>query len=449
MEAVRPTTPTPPAKPPRRSIVAPLFSGIVRFLSPRGPASRRNARALLLGTTFSLVAIGLVMVLSASFFTLAARGQSPYGTFLRQALWCVLGLAALLVLSRIPLRMYRRLSRIALVGSFGLALLVFTPLGVEVNGNRNWLAIGPVTVQPGEFLKLSLILWGAAVLTDGPMLRRNPRHGVVPVLGASLAGLVLVLAGKDLGTAMILTLIIAGVFFFTGASIRALGIGAAAALVAVLTAVLSSPNRLNRIFVWLDPSGAGSAEGLGYQGAHSVYALAGGGMFGVGLGQSRQKVHWIPEAHNDFIFAVLGEELGFAGAVLVLILFGTLAFAIVRIASLTADPYATAICGAALVWILGQSVVNIAVVSGLVPVVGIPLPFISYGGSSVIALLALTGVLISCSRHELDRASAGDGHGEREIQVRSATAAGRPPMAVRGRASRSVHPRSTRRAVPS
>jgi cell division protein FtsW len=392
------------------------------------------------------VAIGLVMVLSASFFTLASRGQSPYGTFLRQAVWCAVGLAALLILSRIPLRLYRKLSRLALLGSFGLALLVFTPLGVEVNGNRNWLAVGPVTVQPGEFLKLSLILWGTAVLTDRAMLRRNQRHGVVPVLGVSLAALVLVLAGKDLGTAMVLALIVAGVFFFTGASLRALGIGAAGALAAVLLAVLSSPNRLNRISVWLDPSGPGSTEGLGYQGAHSVYALAGGGMFGVGLGQSRQKVHWIPEAHNDFIFAVLGEELGFAGAALVLILFGTLAFAIYRIASLAADPYATGLCGAALVWIMGQAIVNIAVVSGMVPVVGIPLPFISYGGSSVIALLALTGVLVSCSRQPL--AQAASAAAAAESRVSSATAAGPRPMAVRGRASRSVHPRRTGRAVP-
>jgi cell division protein FtsW len=397
------------------------------------------------------MAIGLVMVLSASFFTLASRGQSPYGTFLRQGLWCLLGLAAMLILSRIPLRLYRKLSRLILMGSFGLALLVFTPLGVEVNGNRNWLALGPLTVQPGEFLKLSLILWGAAVLTDGPMLRRNPRHGVVPVLAASSAALVLVLAGKDLGTAMILALIVAGVFFFTGASIRALGIGAAAALLAVLLAVLSSPNRLNRIFVWLDPSGPGSAEGLGYQGAHSVYALAGGGMFGVGLGQSRQKVHWIPEAHNDFIFAVLGEELGFAGAALVLILFGTLAFAICRIASLSADPYATGICGAALVWILGQTAVNIAVVTGLVPVVGIPLPFISYGGSSVIALLALTGVLISCSRQQPDPAPSRDGAGRGETgpRVSPASAAGPRPRAERARASRPARFHRTGRAAPS
>jgi cell division protein FtsW len=287
---------------------------------------------------------------------------------------------------------------VALLGSFALAVLVFTPLGVEVNGNRNWIAIGSMTIQPSEFLKFSLILWGAGVLTDRVNLQRNPRHGVVPVLLASGIALCLVLAGRDLGTALILAPVVGGLFFFTGARLRSLMLGAGVVLFAVLIAVLSSPNRLKRILVWLDPSGAGAAEGLGYQGTHAVYALAGGGVFGVGLGQSRQKVHWIPEAHNDFIFAVLGEELGLAGAALVLILFATLAVAIVRVARLAGNPYAICLCGSALVWVLGQAVVNIAVVTGLIPVVGIPLPFISYGGSSIIALLALVGVLLSCLR---------------------------------------------------
>ncbi|WP_159618119.1 putative lipid II flippase FtsW [Arthrobacter zhaoguopingii] len=401
MTAVRPLprpTTSPSIDAPRRSRLAPVFSRLVRLFSPRGPGSARSASTLLLATTFSLVGIGLIMVLSASSFALAAQGQSPYGTFLRQGLWCALGLIALLVFARIPLRLYRRLSRVALLGSFALAVLVFTPLGVEVNGNRNWIAIGSMTIQPSEFLKFSLILWGAGVLTDRVNLERNPRHGVVPVLLASGIALCLVLAGRDLGTALILAPVVGGLFFFTGARLRSLMLGAGVVVIAVIIAVLSSPNRLKRILVWLDPSGAGAAEGLGYQGTHAVYALAGGGVFGVGLGQSRQKVHWIPEAHNDFIFAVLGEELGLAGATLVLILFATLAVAIVRIARLAGNPYAICLCGSALVWVLGQAVVNIAVVTGLIPVVGIPLPFISYGGSSIIALLALVGVLLSCLR---------------------------------------------------
>jgi cell division protein FtsW len=405
-----PTTPPKSARAPRRSSLAPFFSRLVGIFNPQGPGSRQGAASLLLGTTLSLMAIGLVMVLSASSFALASQGQSPYGTFLRQGLWCALGLIALVVCARTPLHLYRRLSRVALVGSFVLAGLVFTPLGVEVNGNRNWLSVGSMTIQPSEFLKLSLILWGAGMLTDRGNLSREPKHRVVPVLLASLAALGLVLAGRDLGTALILAPVVGGLFFFTGARLRTLMLGAGVVLFAVIIAVLSSPNRLKRILVWLDPSGAGAAEGLGYQGTHAVYALAGGGVFGVGLGQSRQKVHWIPEAHNDFIFAVLGEELGLAGATLVLILFATLAVAIVRIARLAGNPYAICLCGSALIWVLGQAVVNIAVVTGLIPVVGIPLPFISYGGSSIIALLALVGVLLSCLRTSgTTRAAVGAG----------------------------------------
>lgn len=356
-------------------------------------------------TTLSLVAIGLMMVLSASSFELAAQGESPYDTFAKQSIWVGIGLVALLVLSFIPLRRYERLSRLFLFGSFGLSLLVFTPLGVEVNGNRNWIGIGSITVQPSEFLKLSVIVWGAAVLARKPRPTHTWRDLAVPVLPVSLAAVGLVIAGRDLGTAVILALIIAGLFFFAGASLKVFGYGLMGAALAAFVAVVSSPNRMSRISAWLDPSSAGTAEGLGYQGAQAVYGLAGGGMFGVGLGQSRQKVHWIPEAHNDFIFAVLGEELGFVGAALVLILFATLAFAIYRISTLSEGLYVTCICGAALVWILGQAVLNIGVVSGLVPVVGVPLPFISYGGSSMIAVLALIGVLISCSRHSENSAA--------------------------------------------
>ncbi|MBG6216078.1 cell division protein FtsW [Arthrobacter sp. CAN_A6] len=371
----------------------------VRHLGSKGPASHSDARALLLTTTLALVAIGLMMVLSASSFELAAQGKSPYETFYKQALWVGIGLAVLVVFSRLPLHLFRRYAGLILIGSFVLTLLVFTPLGIEVNGNRNWIGIGPITVQPSEFLKLGTIIWGANVLARRTRSSRNLRPFLFPVLPVSLAAVALVLAGKDLGTAAILVLIIAGLFFFAGASLTVFGAGLAVFALAAFAAVISSSNRTSRISAWLDPASAGTAEGLGYQGVQATYGLAGGGMFGVGMGQSRQKVHWIPEAHNDFIFAVLGEELGFVGAAVMLILFATLAFAIYRIATLSGELHVTLICGGALVWILAQTVLNISVVTGLVPVVGVPLPFISYGGSSMISLLALTGVLLSCSRH--------------------------------------------------
>lgn len=394
----------------RRSGLAPSAFRTGRLLSSRGPESHANARALLIATTLALTAIGLMMVLSASSFELAAQGRSPYSTFYKQSIWVGIGLLVLLVFSRVPLHRYERFSRTILFGSLGLALLVFSPLGVEVNGNRNWVGIGSMTVQPSEFLKLSIIFWGATVLAQNLTQESTPlrswKRFVIPVLPVSLAAVGLVVAGKDLGTAIILTLIIASVFFFAGTSLKVFGLALIAAILGAYLGVISSPNRMMRISAWLDPDSTGVAEGLGYQGAQAIYALAGGGLFGVGLGQSRQKVNWIPEAHNDFIFAVLGEELGFLGSALVLILFALLAFSIYRIASLSNDLTITCICGAALVWIIGQSVLNISVVIGLVPVIGIPLPFISYGGSSMVALLAITGLLISCSRHSEKMGSA-------------------------------------------
>ncbi|WP_162149068.1 FtsW/RodA/SpoVE family cell cycle protein, partial [Arthrobacter sp. H41] len=191
-------------------------------------------------TTLALVAIGLMMVLSASSFELAAQGKSPYGTFYKQALWVGIGLAVLVVFSRLPVHLFKRYAGLILVGSFVLTLLVFTPLGIEVNGNRNWIGIGPITVQPSEFLKLSIIIWGSAVLSRRTRVSRNMRPFLFPVLPVSLAAVALVLAGKDLGTAMILVLIIAGLFFFAGASLTVFGAGFVVIALAAFAAVLSS-----------------------------------------------------------------------------------------------------------------------------------------------------------------------------------------------------------------
>ncbi|MEG9248315.1 putative lipid II flippase FtsW [Arthrobacter sp. Soc17.1.1.1] len=374
-------------------------------ITAQGPHSNRNARNLLITTTFALVAIGLMMVLSASSVELVAAGASPYDTFVKQLMWAVIGGAALLVCAFIPFRAYRKLSWLILFGSFGLSLLVFTPLGVEVQGNRNWIQVGSLTAQPSEFLKLSLIIWGGAVLARKAALLGHAKHMFVPVAPGAAIGICLVVAGKDLGTAMVLALIAVALFFFAGASPKLFIGGIVVGVVGTFLAVVSSENRMQRIDAWLHPTADGMADGLGYQGAQALYGLAGGGMFGVGIGQSRLKVNWIPEAHNDFVFAVLGEELGLMGALLVIALFAVLASTIYRISKLSDDLYITYVCGGILVWIIGQAVLNIAVVTGMIPVIGVPLPFISYGGSSMIALLAAVGVLISCSR-ATDRAAA-------------------------------------------
>ena len=393
-------TPTPTAARPIPARPEPVARRVRPWLTltAQRASSNRNARNLLITTTFALVAIGLMMVLSASSVELVAAGRSPFDTFYKQLMWMGVGSVALVVCAFIPLTAYRRMSWPVLLGSFAFSLLVFTPLGVEVQGNRNWIGIGPLTAQPSEFLKLSIILWSAAVLTRKVKLLGDWKHLAVPVVPGAMIAFGLVIAGKDLGTAMVLALIAASLLFFAGASPKLFVIGTAALAVLGALAVLSSPNRMLRISAWLDPAAEGTAEGLGYQSAQALYGLAGGGVFGVGVGQSRQKVNWIPEAHNDFVFAILGEELGLVGALIVIVLFAVLAYSIFRISRLANDLFVTYVCGGILVWIIGQAILNIAVVTGLMPVVGVPLPFISYGGSSMVAVLAAVGVLISCSR---------------------------------------------------
>ncbi|WP_104116607.1 putative lipid II flippase FtsW [Arthrobacter sp. B1805] len=365
--------------------------------APR-PYSNRNSRNLLITTTFALVTIGLMMVLSASSVELVAAGESPFDTFTKQLMWAGIGSAALVVCAFIPLATYKKLSWLILLGSLAFSLLVFSPLGVEVQGNRNWIGIGPLTAQPSEFLKLSIIIWGSAILARKAKLLGNWKHMAIPVVPAAMIAIGIVIAGKDLGTAMVLALIVVGLFFFAGASPKLFVGGLVLGTIGILLAVTSSPNRMLRISAWLDPAAEGTAEGLGYQSAQALYGLAGGGVFGVGIGQSRQKVNWIPEAHNDFVFAILGEELGLVGALLVILLFAVLAYSIYRISKRSGDLYVTYVSGAILVWIIGQAILNIAVVTGMIPVIGVPLPFISYGGSSMVAVLAAVGVLISCSR---------------------------------------------------
>ncbi|WDF33428.1 putative lipid II flippase FtsW [Arthrobacter agilis] len=376
------------------------------LFATQGPHSNRNARNLLITTTLALVAIGLMMVLSASSVELVAAGKSPFDTFRKQLMWAGIGGVALVVCAFIPLRAYRRLAWPILLGSFVVSLLVFTPLGYEVQGNRNWIRVAGLTAQPSEFLKLSIVVWGGAVLARKARLLGDWKHMFVPVAPGAAIAILLVIAGKDLGTAMILALIAVALFFFAGASPKLFIGGIVAGVIGVGLAVVSSPNRMNRISAWLDPTAEGTAEGLGYQSAQALYGLAGGGVFGVGVGQSRQKVSWIPEAHNDFVFAILGEELGLVGALIVILLFAVLAFSIVRISKLADDLHTTYICGGVLVWIVGQAILNIAVVTGMIPVIGVPLPFISYGGSSMVAVLAAVGVLVSCSR-ATDRRTAG------------------------------------------
>jgi cell division protein FtsW len=364
-----------------------------------GDESGDRTRPVILAVVLVLAALGLIEVASASSVESVAAGKNPYDLPLKQAMWTAAGIAIMFGLARLRTRHIRWLAW-PLLGAAIVSLgLVFTPLGMTVNGNRNWLGFGGFTVQPSEFAKLALIVWAAAVLSRKQALLHESKHAIVPLLlptGAIIIGLVAL--GHDLGTAMIIMMILAATMFYGGVRMKVFGVAGITGAVLALVLAATSGNRVSRISSWLGAGSADDSQGVGYQALHGQYALASGGWLGVGLGQSRQKWNWIPEAHNDFIFTILGEELGLAGTLLVLVLFTVLGIAVFKVIARTQDTFARIVSSSVITWIIGQAVVNIAMVTGLLPVIGVPLPFISYGGSAMISSLAGVGMILAVTR---------------------------------------------------
>ena len=364
-----------------------------------GDESGDRTRPVILAVVLVLAALGLIEVASASSVESVAAGRDPYDLPLKQGMWTAAGIAIMFGLARLRIRHVRWLAW-PLLGAAVVALgLVFTPLGMTVNGNRNWLGFGGFTVQPSEFAKLALIVWAAAVLSRKQALLHEWKHAVVPLLlpaGALIIGLVAL--GHDLGTAMIIMMILAATMFYGGVRMKVFGVAGILCAVGSLILAATSGNRVSRISSWLGAGSADDSQGVGYQALHGQYALASGGWLGVGLGQSRQKWNWIPEAHNDFIFTILGEELGLAGTLLVLVLFTVLGIAVFKVIARTQDTFARIVSSSVITWIIGQAVVNIAMVTGLLPVIGVPLPFISYGGSAMVSSMAGVGMILAVTR---------------------------------------------------
>jgi cell division protein FtsW len=363
---------------------------------------------LLLGATLLLLVIGLVMVLSASAVTSlkASDGASSFTVFRSQLLFAVIGVPLMVVAARLPVRAWRRLGWAAILVTLVAQLFVFSPLGVSVHGNRNWIGIGSMRIQPSEALKLALVIWGASVLARKRPLLGDWRHAAVPLL-VPVGGLalLLVLGGHDLGTSLVLLLVLGALLFAAGAPLRLFLVsgGAAAALVTVL--VLSSQSRMNRVGAWL---GGVCTDKLGtcLQPIHGKYALADGGWWGVGLGASREKWSWLPEAHNDFIFAIIGEELGLPGTLVVLGLFLVLGYACFRLVARSDDLFVRIATAGAMAWLLGQMLINVGAVIGMLPVIGVPLPLVSSGGSALLTSMVTLGMLMSFARAEPGAADA-------------------------------------------
>jgi cell division protein FtsW len=354
---------------------------------------------LLLGASCLLLTIGLMMVLSASsVYSYKTYGGDSYFIFFRQLTWVAIALPAAFLASRLPHRLIRALAWPGLVAATGLLAMTLTGLGKEVNGNTNWIAVGPLTVQPSEFAKLAMVLWCADLYARKERLLGDWRHALFPLLPVTGVMTALVIKGGDLGTALVLFAIILGMLWVVGAPARIFGLSLLGVGALTLYLAATSAERLERLTNFVDPFK--NYEGAGWQAAHGLFAMSSGGWFGKGISASQQKWGSLPEAHTDFIFAVLGEELGLVGTLLVLALFLTIAYAGVRVAVRTTDPFVRYMAAGITVWLSAQMMINVGMVLALLPVIGIPLPLVSYGGSALLPSLVALGLLISFARSE-------------------------------------------------
>jgi len=341
--------------------------------------------------TLGLVAFGLVMVYSATSASATLANGDPAYFLKRQAGYAVLGLVLMVAASRVDYRILRRLAPALIVTSLVLLLAVLV-LGQAVNGARRWLSFGPAVFQPSELAKLALAVWAASYLT-----RRRPPQSIRELwrpLGL-LASVfcVLLLAEPDLGTAITILLMLAGMLLVAGTPTRTLGAGLSIAAAVSLLAVWFEPYRRARLFSFVNPWH--DAQGAGYQTVQAIIGLGSGGIFGRGLGQSIEKANFLPEAHTDMIFAIIGEELGLVGAAAMIAAYGAFAYFGLRIALSCRDPFGKRLAAGLTVLVCGQAAINLAAVMGLAPLTGIPLPFVSYGGSSLVVALVAVGILLN------------------------------------------------------
>jgi cell division protein FtsW len=348
-------------------------------------------------TTLALIGIGLIMVFSSSAVTSNIQYNDSYHFFKKQLLWAVISIGAMIVVMKIN---YLRLKEFALPLMFiavVFLILVVTPLGTEVKGSSRWIMLGPFNLSPSELAKLAVILFMARSLENNIDKIKSFKEGVLPYLVMLAMICALVMVQPDLGTSCA----IAGTVFFlllvAGARWSHLSMIASAGVAAIVAAIVVAPYRMERMIAFVNPWKYAGDEG--FQIIQSLYALGSGGLFGMGLGRSRQKWFYLPEQHTDFIFAILGEELGFIGAIVVLLLFMLFAWRGFKIAINAPDTFGSILASGLTIMVILQAAINIGVVSGVLPVTGITLPFISYGGSSLLFTMTGVGLLLNVSRY--------------------------------------------------
>ncbi|HEY8773423.1 MAG TPA: putative lipid II flippase FtsW [Gaiellaceae bacterium] len=346
--------------------------------------------------TIALVAFGMVMVYSATSASAAIGGGNPTYYLKRQGIYALLGVALLLVASRWNYRSLRHLAPVLVLGSL-LLLVVALAGGQSVNGARRWIQFGGATFQPSELAKLSLGVWTALFLARRPV-PRTLKELTKPIGLVTAVFCALILAEPDLGTVIALCLMVGAMLLVAGAPVRMLGSASAIAGAVVLFAIWFEPYRRTRIFSFINPWH--DAQGAGFQTVQAMIGLGSGGFFGVGLGEGVQKVFYLPEAHTDMIFAIIGEELGLVGVTLVIAAYAAFAWAGLRIALNCQEPFGKALAAGLTTLVCGQAALNLAAVVGIAPLTGIPLPLVSYGGTSLVVVLATVGILLNIARSD-------------------------------------------------
>ena len=376
-------------------------SGVKNMIPVRQPDLSGKLYYALVIATFGLLFVGMVMILSASTTVSYKQFNNQYIIFLRQLMFAAIGVVIMMAISRLPKVFFLKWSIVALIISIVLLILVLIPsIGISVAGQRNWISLwGPFRLQPSEVAKLTLIVWGSAVLSKQIRSKTTTwQNLLIPVFPVGLIISVLVIAEGDLGTALIIGPILLSLFYAVGAPLKLFTWSAMAGLLGILYLSIQETYRIQRFMSWISPTVEN--QDAGWQVTHGKYALASGGWTGIGLGASREKWGWLPAAHTDFIFAVVGEELGLVGTIIVLIFIGTIAYVSLTLARESNDRFTKLIATSVMAWIVVQSIINIGAVLGLLPVTGVPLPLVSYGGSSLIFTLAAIGVLMAVLRAE-------------------------------------------------
>ena len=351
--------------------------------------------------TFGLLFIGVVMILSASTTVSYKQFNNQYIIFLRQLMFAGIGIIIMIAISFLPKVFFFKWAKVALWLSIILLGLVLIPsIGISVAGQRNWISLwGPFRLQPSEIAKLTLIVWGSVVLSKQVRSKVTTwQNLLVPVFPVGVIVSILVILQGDLGTALIVVPILLSLFYAIGAPLRLFTWSSIFGLLAIFLLSIQEGYRIQRFLSWINPSAEN--QDAGWQVMHGKYALASGGWTGIGLGASKEKWGWLPAAHTDFIFAVVGEEIGLVGTVIVLIFIGTIAFVALSLARKTNDLFTKLIATSVAAWIVVQSIINIGAVLGLLPVTGVPLPLVSYGGSSLVFTMSAIGVLMAVLRAE-------------------------------------------------